>query len=492
VRQLLTDSLVLAGLGAVGGLAIAFGLVRALSISRPDLLPSTGAPGIDSGVLLFALGASVLAAALVGVLPALRVAEADLHEGLREGARGMGGGRRSGRFRGALVVAQTGMAILLLVGAGLMVRTYAALANIDPGFGAEEVLTLRLATPAGSYPEREDVVGFYRTLLDRVRTIPGVASAGIVRLLPLASEIGDAGTVVDGYVPQPGETVSADWQFASPGYFESLGIPIVSGRTFHEADDVEGAPVILVNESFAEKYLAGREPIGARVRIGNPSRPWTSIVGVVGNVTHNGITADVKPMWYRPHAQFVEFSANVQRRMTLVLRTNGMRAAALEQPVLRTLRELDPMMAATDVRTIAEVRASAVERPRFTLTLLAAFSVLAVIVAASGLYGVISYGVARRSRELGVRIALGARRADVMKLIIRGGLSMVGIGIGVGVLAAVALTRFLETQLYGVAPLDPSTYVLVCCSFLLVALAATWLPARRAAAVQPMEALRAD
>ena len=491
VRQLLTDSLVLAAFGAAGGLLIAWALVRALVRTRPDLLPSTGQPQIDAGVLLFALGASVLAAALVGVLPALRVAEADLHEGLREGARGIGG-RRAGRFRGTLVVAQTAMAILLLVGAGLMVRTYAALAGIDPGFRAEEVLTMRLATPAGSYAARENVVSYYRSLLERVRSIPGVASAGVVRLLPLASEIGDAGIVIDGYASAPHESVTADWQIASPGYFESLDIPVIEGRTFRTSDDLAGAPVMVVNQAFVQRYLADREVIGTRVRIGNEARPWSTIVGVVGNVTHNGITAEIKPMWFRPHAQFVEFSVSAQRRMTLVVRASGRRATALEPAVLRTIRELDPAMAATDVRTLADVRASSVARPRFTLALLGAFSLLAVIVAASGLYGVISYGVARRSRELGVRIALGARRLDIVSLVMRGGLAMVALGIGVGVIAAVALTRFLETQLYGVTSLDPSTYGLVCAVFVLVALAATWLPARRAAAVQPMDALRAD
>jgi putative ABC transport system permease protein len=483
VRQLLTESLVISLLGGVLGFGLAASGMRALLAVDPTAVPRSGNIEMSGAVLAFTLGASVLTAAIFGLLPALRVSRGKVGQALTDGARGAGAHARSNRIQRLLVAAQMAMAVLLLTASGLMIRTFVGLLAVDPGFHAENVLTARVTAPSAIYPENADVVGFYDELLRRIRDVPGVRSAGAARLLPLASEMGDAGVLVEGYARAENESTQAEWQYVTPAYLEIMGIPLVEGRTFDDRDDADAEPVIVVNRSLVRHYYGDDSPLGTRIRVFGT---WSTVVGVVGDVRHNGITADAKERFYRPHAQ------QPARTMTLTIQARSGDPAALVGPVRRVVSELDPRMPLSEVRTMEQVMASSVAQPRFAMLLLAVFSAVALVLALVGIYGVLAYAVSQRTPEIGIRMALGADRGRVVGMVVRQGMAMALVGVAIGVVASLGLTRFMAGMLYGVTAQDPATFASVPILFSAVALAACWVPAVRAARVRPAVALRGE
>lgn len=485
IRQLLLESAVLAGVAGVLGVGLAGLGLRALLAIDPEAVPRAGSVSLDGTVVLFALGVSLATAFLFGMAPALRVVRGGSAGPLRERSRGDAGGRRTNRTQGLLVAAQMAMAVILLTGAGLMGRTFVQLLRVDPGFAPGDVLTLRLTTPPAGYPEAADVVGFYDELLRRVRDLPGVRAAGAARLLPLSSTIGDSGFGVEGYQPGPNEAMQAEWQFATPGYLEIMDIPLLAGRIFDARDGIDGRKTIIVNESLARRYFQDRDAVGATMYNWGDT---LTVVGVVGNVAHNGITAPRKHRYYRPHAQ-ISGSVGSQRSLTLTIETEGVPTSVLED-VRGEIRALDPSIPVAEVRTMDDVLSAALGEARFAMVLLGAFAGIALVLALVGIYGVLSYAVSRRTREIGVRLALGAERGKVVALVVRQGMAMALLGVAVGTATAFALGGFMEQMLYEIEPNDPATFVAVPLLFSLVALVACMVPAARAAGVDPAGALR--
>ncbi len=492
LRLALTESLLLGLAGGALGLGLAWAGVRILVARAPTTIPRLAELRVDLGVVGFTMALALATGVLFGLIPVARVASMDLARTLRDGGKGQSGGPGRRRGRTLLVVAEMALAVVLVIGAGLTVRSFRNLENIDPGFDARNGLTLRLSLPSARYPTLQGVAGFYQDLGDRVRRLPGVQAGGFVRQLPLVSEIGDAGMEIDGKpLPENAQGRSADWQVVTPGYFEAMQERLISGRFFDASDTPDGPPVIAINQTLAREYFPGENPLGQRIRVGDRMQPWRTIVGVIGDVHHNSLTASVKRKWFLPQNQWGTMFRNPRRSMTLVIRSTG-DPRDLLGPVGRIVRSIDPDLPITQVATLEDVLAAATQEQRFTMALMAGFAMLALILAAVGIYGVISYSVSQRTREIGIRLALGADIASVRTLVLRQGMLPAGVGIVIGLSAAAFLTRYLRTLLYGVAPLDPATFAIIPVLLLLVAAGSVLIPARRASGVAPVEALRAE
>jgi predicted permease len=385
------------------------------------------------------------------------------------------------------------MAALLLLGAGLMIKSLDALMRIDLGFEPKGVLTMQMRPPAATYEQPEHVVAFYRSLLEQVRGLPGVESAGVVRSLPLGSEIGDWGVDVDGFVESPGANAKGDWQIVSDGAIEALGERIVRGRSLAASDTAQSEPVVLINQTFEKLYFSGREALGGRVRMGSnrEDRPWMTVVGIVRDERHNGMTGAIKEKFYVPHSQFALQTGFTSRNMTLLVRTKAA-PMSLAGPIKAEVKRLDPAMPVANVRPMTDVVDASIATPRLTGSLLTIFAALALALAAIGVSGVLAYLVSRRRREIGIRMALGASRANVIGLIVRRGAATAAVGIVAGVIAAFFLTRLMQGLLYGVAPRDFGTFAGVSLLLLAIALVASAVPAFRAARVSPLEAFRSE
>ncbi len=492
-RQLLTESFVLAVAGGALGLLLAWVGVRVIAAQEAVGLPAVAPIGIEPRMLLFAAALSVVTTLLFGLAPAVQTLRLNLSEALRESGSNASTGQRRQSLRATLAGAQMALAVLLLLGAGLMLRSLDALMHVDLGFEPQHVLTLKLRPPEASYPKPEAVVAFYRALLGEVRGLPGVRGAGIVRSLPLAASIGDWGLDVEGYVASLGQHAKGDWQVVSDGAMEALGEKLLRGRGLAPSDTADNLPVVLVNETLARTYWPGQDPIGKRIRMGrgHTNRPWMTVVGVMKNVRHNGVTAVVKEKFYVPDAQFPVETGFAARNMTLVVRGGG-DPLSLAGPIRAAVRRLDPNLPIASVRPMSEVVDSSLATPRLTGSLLTLFAGLALLLAAIGVSGVLAYLVSRRRREIGIRMALGASRANVLGMVIGRGLLYAGVGIAVGVLAALFLTRLMEGLLYGVTPRDPVTFAVVTVLLLGIAVAASAVPAMRAARVDPLKALRSE
>jgi predicted permease len=493
VRQLLTESVVLAVLGAAFGLLLAFFGLRILMAVDPTSLPPLAPVRLDWTVVAFTLVLGVVTTIVFGLAPALRTLRINLVESLREGGQQTVGGHRQ-RLRNLLVVAEVSLAVVLVIGAGLMVRSLSALGRIDLGFEPDEVLTMRVSVPATRYDTPEKVVEFYRLLNERVRAVPGVRSAGFVRVLPLATTIGDYGLDVDGFVESPGVNAKGDWQIATDGAFEAMGMRLMRGRWFAASDTRQSQAVAVINETMARTYWKNPEDaVGGQIRVGGGmSRPWVTVVGMVADERHNGVTGVVKEKFYVPHSQWhIATAGSLIRGGFLVIRTTGdpMRVAG---PVRNEIRAMDPTLPVANIRPMTEVVSTSLATPRLTGFLMGTFAAIALTLAAVGIYGVLSYLVARRTHEIGIRLAVGADRAQVLALILKQGMTLAGSGIIVGLLAAFLLTQLMQSLLYEVRPSDPWTFVTVSLALVGVALLASALPAFRATRVSPLIALRTE
>ncbi|HEY7476247.1 MAG TPA: ABC transporter permease [Vicinamibacterales bacterium] len=489
VRQLLTEGAVLAGAAGLVGVGFAWAALRALIASGVTALPRVASVALDLRVIGFATLLAAATLVIFALVPAMRAARVSLVDAFKDGSPQMSAGQHRQRLRGALVVAELALAVMLLAGAGLMIRSLWNLTHIDLGFNPDRVLTMRLALPAAQYDTPEKVNGFYQQLVTRVRSLSGVERAGLLRLLPLATPIGDWGLTVEGYTPPPGVGSPGDWQVATAGGPEALGERLVAGRWLTDQDTDGAQDVALINEAMAQKYWAGRDPVGRRFRMGPDTRPWITVVGIVGNVRHNGVTSEIKPKFYRAHGQFHRSSGNPARNMTLVVKTAG-DPLMLVAPVRAEVRALDGSLPIAAIRSMQDVVDTSIATPRLTGWLLGVFASLALALAAVGVYGVLSYVVTHRRQEIGVRMAMGAGPGRVLGLVLRGGLALAAGGIALGLVLAAAGTRLVSALLHGVEPLDPLTFVVAPAILLVVAIGASLIPAWRATRVDPAKVMR--
>jgi putative ABC transport system permease protein len=493
LRQLLTESLVLTAASAAAGLTLAYGAVRLVAWWNPASIPRVAGVSLDWKVLLFTALVALVTSVLFSLAPALRAMRVDLTESLKDGGQSVSTGGARQRFRNALVVVEMALAVVLLVGAGLMLRSLWALQRVPIGFEPSNVLTMRVSLPAATYATPEQVVVFYQQLLERVRQLPGVRSAGAARLLPLGSTIGDFGLRVEGYAPPPGTGAKGDWQIVTDGYLESIGERLVRGRTIQPSDTSDTQPVALINEEMARRYWNGRDAIGGRFRIGggNPERPLVTVVGIVADVRHNGITDVVKEKFYVPHTQWHKSTGNPIRGMSLVVKA-GQDPIRLAGPIRQEIRALDATLPVANVRTMDDVVGATMSSPRFTGFLLVTFAAIALALSAIGIYGVLSYLVSRRTREIGIRLAIGAGRAQVLRLVLASGLLLAIAGVAAGLAVAFVATQSMTTLLHDVNPADPLTFGTVAAVLTVVAVLSSLVPAWRATRVDPVVALKAE
>ena len=483
-RQLLVESVTLAVAGGAVGVAVSVWTTRALVAMIPESIAvhNVTAVGIDRSVLAFAILATLATGVLFGLAPALRAGRVDLQDALKEGARGATTGRS--RTRAALVVAEVALSMVLLVGAGLLIRSFARLLEVDPGFASNRVLTMRLST-AGRFQNLQQSAAFLDSMLDRVRSLPGVGAAGSIHFLPLSGLLSATGFWRDDQPqPSPGNEPVTQTFVITPGYFAAMGIPLARGRVFDERDRDGAPPVTIVNAELASRFFPGEDPIGKRLHVqwGRPQLKY-EIVGVVGSIRHVGLEKAPEPALFLASRQEPHVFIN------LVVRTSG-DAMSLVPAIKGEVRAVDRDIPISEVRTMDEYLTRSMARPRFNLVLIASFAGLALVLAAVGLFGVVSYSVAQRTHEIGIRRALGADDRQVVAMVVKQGMTLAAAGVVLGVAGAFALTRFLETLLFSVKRTDAPTYASVAAVLAAVALLASYLPARRAARVDPLAALR--
>jgi putative ABC transport system permease protein len=487
-RQLLTESATLAVLGGALGLVFAAWGTDLLLATAPVALPGFDQVGLDGRILAFTAAVTLGTGLLFGLLPAVRISRADLYAGVRSAAVGDAVGRR---VRGALVVGQVAVALVLLVGAGLLMRSFQRLNTVELGFDPEGVLAVRLALPAQRFTEPAARIGYYNDLLESMESIPGVVSVGATTSIPLAGTDHDADFRIEHEPPPDPTQANVAWiRQVTRGYFRTIGLRLLEGRPF-DAGDAAGAPrVVIVNASLARRYFdyPRRNPIGTRVTFGDPDAPdatWRTIVGIARDTRHFGIRDGTRPAMYFPYEQVPSTA------MTLVLRTEG-DPAGLSADVRSAVTSVDPTLAASSIAPLGSWVEGALETDRFVTSLLGLFAALALVLAAVGLYGVVSYGVTRRMREMGIRLALGAGGVDVRRLVVNGGLRLTLLGIALGLAGSLFLTRVLEALLYDVSVTDPVTFVAMAGVLAAIALLASWLPARRASRADPVAVLREE
>ncbi len=501
LRQLLTESLTLALTGGLLGALIAWQGVKALLALNPDVLPTTAAAGIDATVMAFTALVSLLTGVGFGLAPALGAAKLDLSGALKESGRGGGIGRNG--LRGGLVVLEVALSLVLVVGAGLLIRSFLHVRAVDPGFDAENVLTMSIALPQSKYPEKQQVASYYEGVLERVKTTPGVNAAGLIAGLPLSGSSSTWGFTTEAK-PQPTieEVLEATYRVASPGYFDSLKIPLRRGRDMTVADNESATGVVIINETMARRFWPNEDALGKRIKLGSPEPQrawdglWLTIIGVVGDVRADGLESEARPEMYLSYLQNPWRGMPGRPYMTLVGRTMSLtvRGAAVSASLTPAIRQavaaVDKDQPVIAVSTLESLLASSMAQRRFNLSLLSLFAAVALALAAIGLYGVMSYGVSQRTQEIGLRMALGAEARDVQKLVIRQGMKLALAGVLIGLAGAIALTRLLRTLLFEMNATDPLTFGVVALLLTGVAFTACWIPARRATRIDPLTALR--
>jgi putative ABC transport system permease protein len=496
IQQALAEAVVLAVLGGVLGLLVATWSVDALLALHPRGIPRLSDISIDGRVLGFTLAVSVGVGLAFGLVPALAVTRHDPADSFRGEGRGMTGGRPSGRFRAGLVVAQIALALVLLAGAALLIVSVRRLAGVDPGFRPAGAAAFQFNVPSAKYQSADAQRGFVARVLDRLRAIPGASHAGAVYFLPLGDGNTNGDVSVEGEPPAaPGHERYAGYRIVMGEYLESMGISLRRGRPLRETDAGGARLVAVVNEAFARSFFGGRDPLGQRVTFGSPTdKPeWREIVGVVGDVHHAGLSSPVQPEIYVPATQLTpEFwTIFTSLPISFVVRS-ALPPETLFPAIKAAVHDVDPEQPVSRLRPISELVSDAVARYRFSMLLLTVFGGLALCLAAVGVYGVMAYTVSQRTRELGIRLALGARAASVRHLVLRRGLGMAAAGIALGLAGALALTRLLASQLFGVSPTDPAVITAAAATLAAVSVVACLVPAVRATKVDPVVALRSE
>jgi putative ABC transport system permease protein len=490
VRQLLTESMLLSAVGGAIGIAVAATLTRALIVLDPLKIPRVQEISLDGRVLAFTAAIAGLTGILFGLVPALQASRVNLEPSLKEGGRDSR--VATGWLRHALVVGEIAASVVLVAAAILLARSFARLLDVDAGFNASHVLTLRTSLPTGAYPNASSMVNAYTEVGRRLRESPGVDAAGAVTGLPLASTRGDWGIRIEGQPVDRNVALAADWQVVTPGYFEALGTPLRAGRTFTDADRADTLPVILVNETMARKFWPGTSAIGRRLSMGSNS-PWITVVGVVADIHHRGLDVQPRPEMYRAHTQFRYGGpeAPAVDAMTWVLRTSADPVAAVGH-ARAAIRAVDASLGVSEVATMERVLADSTSDRRLNMLLFALLGGLALALAAIGVYGVVAYSVTQRTHEIGLRMAIGARPADVLRMILGEGGRLALAGVALGSLVALAGARLIRGLLFEVSATDPLTFVGVAFALFSIALFASYLPARRATRVDPMVAMRGE
>ena len=487
IRQLLTESVLVSLAGGAIAVLLAIWATNLLIALQPENLPRLQEIGVDGRVLAFTFGVSLLTGIIFGLLPAWTASRSVIGEALKEGGRSATAGGARQTMRSTFVVVELAIALVLLIGAGLLIKTFWNLRSVEPGFNPDHLLTMRVELPESRYKEVDKQTRFRTQTLDAINSLPGVQAA-MVSELPLSGNSLDHDFLIDGRPPvAPGDEPSLESRSVLGDYFHTMQIPLRLGRDFGPQDFLENGPLVgIANDMLVRQYFANEDPLGKRVRWArSPQIQWITIVGVVGDVKHFGLDLPEQPALYSPYTQINPW----KRWMAIAARTQA-NPESMAQTVKQQIWKIDSQLPVTDVRTMNEVSAESFAARRFNMLLLGIFAGLALVLAAVGIYGVMSYAVTQRTQEIGIRMALGARATDVLKLIIRNGMALTLLGVVIGVAGALALTRLLTTLLFGVTPTDKPTFIAVSAVLILVALLACYLPARRATKVDPLVALR--
>jgi predicted permease len=490
VRQLLTESLLLAALGGLFGLLLAQWGTEALIAAVPQNIPRVTEIKLDGAVLAFTLILSLGTGILFGLVPAWQASHVDLNTALKSGTRGAGGAEGKHRMRNALVMTEVALALVLLICASLLIQSFARLGRVDTGMRTDRLFTAAIGLPTAAYPKPENITGFFDQLLSRLRAIPGVESATIVWPLPLSGSNNVSSFDIEDHPLPEGQQPNSPMRIVGSDYFKTMGIPVRQGRGFEETDQLKSLPVAVVNEHFAQKFFPGQNAIGKRINpgwaIGNEKSAMRTIVGIVGNVKHRTLDMQFTPEVYLSAAQIPMDS------MSIVARTGISNPAAITSAVRKELAEVDRNIPLVRVRVFDEYLARALARPRFNAMLLSIFAGTALVLTAIGIYGVMAYSVSQRTNEIGIRIALGAGKNSIFRLVVGQAMTIVAISLVAGVVGAFAATRLLNSLLYGIGASDPVTFIAIMLLVSAVAFLAAWLPARRAMRVDPIVALRAE
>jgi putative ABC transport system permease protein len=488
VRQLLSESLLLSGCGAAAGWLLAQWLLAIAIKFSPEQVRRMGEIKLDAGVLVFTLVLSVLTGLLFGLAPALSATKLNLNQSLKDG-RAVSSGRRQHRLRGALVVLEVALALLLLTGSGLLLKSFAKLRTVELGFNPDRLLTMSVRLPFSGYKDPAQRVSYFQQTLTNLQRLAGVEAAGICFSLPMTGDGATDRVWIEGRpAPPRGEEPVLRGGSVSADYFKAMGIPLRRGRTFSEQEVWQGGAVIIINEAFARRFFPAEDPIGKRIRVGEGNPPYSTIVGVVANHIQPGVDNGI---WEEMFYPYVNTADPPLRQMNLVVKTKG-DPATMSSAVVTEARKADRLLPITRIRTMDDLRASALQSDRFNVWLLGSFALLALLLAVLGIYGVMTYTTAQRTRELGIRLALGAQTSDVLKLVAIQGMKLALIGMALGLLASFALTRLMQSLLFGVGATDPLTFGVVVFLLATVALLACYLPARRATKVDPLVALRCE
>jgi putative ABC transport system permease protein len=487
IRQLLCESLLLAVLGGTAGLLLAGWGVDLLGAAGAQGLPHLGQIKVNFTVCAFTFVLAIGSTLLFGLIPALQVSRPSVNESLQQGAKGSTGGLHTNRLRAFLVVSQVSLSLLLLAGAGLLIKSFLNLRATNPGFDPVRLMTMEINLPRIRYPELDQQIRAHDAIMEKLATIPGVESAGGVNPLPLGGNIRNLSLMVSGAAPLPrGNHPGAGYLMVKPDYFKTMKIPVLQGRAFTRADTKDSPLVVMINEAFAKKYFPDRNPIGQQVMIDREGSkaPPCEVVGVVGNSHHDSLAAQPGPEMYVP------FSQDPSRSLDIVLRVSSTNLVGLNGDVKRAVHEVDKDLYVPTLEPMTTFLATQLAQPRFNMMLLAVFAAVAMVLAAIGIYGVIAYSVTQRTREIGIRMALGAQKTQMLAMVLRQSMLLVGIGIAIGFLVALAATRVMATLLYGVGANDISIYAVVIAVLSAAAFLASYVPARRAMKVDPMVALR--
>ncbi|MDX6498756.1 MAG: hypothetical protein QOG23_2016 [Blastocatellia bacterium] len=486
IRQMITESLLLSLIGGALGFLLAVWGSSLLVSLIPEDVPRIHEVSVDTRILAFTLLVSFVTGVVFGLAPALQASKLDLNASLKEGLRGTTAGWRENRLRGLLVISEIAMAVVLLVGATLLIKSFVRLLDVRPGFNPTNVLTMDVQLPdlpPSRYAKADEQTFFFQQLVDRIKALPGVEGAAGVVTLPLTGAFESTDVIIEGPAPLPaGQRPEADYTTVTPDYFRTLQIPLLKGRQFTAQDSKDAPGAIIVNDILASTLWPNEDPIGKRLTVGFEKTP-RQIIGVVGNIKQTTLDATARPAMYMPHLQ------SPNSGMTVLVRTTG-EPLAMTAAVREQVRALDKDVPIYHIQTMDQVLGSSVAQPRFSMLVVGLFAALALVLAVVGIYGVMAYSVSRRAHEIGVRMALGARTSQVLKLVLKEGMTLTLVGIAIGIFGAFALTRMMATLLFGVGPKDPITFMGVAALLAAVAFVACYIPARRATRVDPLVALR--